>query len=125
MFIFNGINSKNLGIIVTSSDHLDIKCEEYEIVEVPGRTGCLIVKNGGQINRDINIKGVVDAHGSSISNKLIGIKNAFRTNGIYKTITFPDDNLSFYAVLKENIKVTPISTYLAEIDIKLSAYTEE
>ena len=50
-FTFNGVNSQQYGLKVKQSNHLTRPAKKIESIEIPGRTGNLIIDDGSKKNQ--------------------------------------------------------------------------
>lgn len=79
-FQYGAIISTSLNFIIVEDDHLSAFENDFEEVEIPGRTGTLIIDNKRKKNRDINLTIYADIEGlgtaaevsSSIEDWLVG-----------------------------------------------------
>lgn len=84
---------------------------DFELKEVPGRSGDLIIDNKRKKNKIISVEGQVDCNGVA-SNIVIGKINAWLCGEVkYKPLTFSDDSVRYEAIvvpgsydIKESIK---------------------
>ena len=54
-FTFNNISSETFGLKVKSTNHLSLPAKKIESIEIPGRTGNLIIDDGSRRNLSIEV----------------------------------------------------------------------
>lgn len=108
IFKLNGVSSytHNLNIISIEGRY-SIPKKQYESIEVPGRTGNLLIDTGATLNKDITIQcclncGLIDA--TQIRIKIKQITEWLIGNQGYSVLEFSDGGI-FNAIVKDEVKV--------------------
>lgn len=72
---------------------------DFDIMEVPGRSGDLIIDNKRKKNKIISVKGQVDC-GEVASNIVVGKINTWLCGEVrYKPLAFSDDTVKYEAIV--------------------------
>ena len=72
---------------------------DFELREVPGRSGDLIIDNKRKKNKIISVEGKVDCNGSDASLVIKNINNWLCGEVKYKPLTFSDDPTKYEAIV--------------------------
>ena len=72
---------------------------DFELKEVPGRSGDLIIDNKRKKNKIISVEGKVDCNGSDASLVIKNINNWLCGEVKYKPLTFSDDPTKYEAIV--------------------------
>ena len=120
-FTFNGTSSKDFGLKVKSSTHLSSPAKKIELIEIPGRTGSLVIDDGSYKNQTITVVCLVDARDKknlhTISRQLKGWLQA--PIG-YQDLVF-SDGLSFKAICSNQLDISEIALHYGQVSITFSA----
>ena len=114
IFIFNNNQSDDLGIIITSSNHLDRFKKRREFIQVPGRTGDLVLDDGSYENLELEITCVIEDE-DNIDERLKHIEKWLKTND-YSLLEF-DDGVRFSAIYMEMKEMRKIIKNVVECKI--------
>ena len=117
IFIFNNNQSDDLGIIITSSNHLDRFKKRREFIQVPGRTGDLVLDDGSYENLELEITCVIEDE-DNIDERLKHIEKWLKTND-YSLLEF-DDGVRFSAIYMEMKEMRKIIKNVVECKIVFS-----
>ncbi len=121
IFIFNNNQSDDLGIIITSSNHLDRFKKRREFIQVPGRTGDLVLDDGSYENLELEITCVIEDE-DNIDERLKHIEKWLKTND-YSLLEF-DDGVRFSAIYMEMKEMRKIIKNVVECKIVFSCKKE-
>lgn len=120
-FVFNGINSQKFGLKVKESNHLSRPAKKIESIEIPGRTGNLIIDDGSKQNLSIELLCTLDCRSTmnvAATSKQIG---AWLQDPIgYQTLTMYD-RTTFKAICTNQIDISEIIDNFAEVSIRFDA----
>ncbi|SCI46183.1 Phage-related protein [uncultured Clostridium sp.] len=124
IFTINNITNKDLNFKIKNSNHLTKPKKKIEIIDIPGRTGALIIDDGSRENFTLKIQGYIDARRNNdlktICNELDKWLNG--TTG-YQTMTF-DDGTTLKVVFIGEINPEYITRMCGELTLEFSAYHE-
>ena len=104
LFTWNGVSSDfhNLSILNISGLY-DIPKKQYESIEVPGRTGNLLIDTGATLNKSITIQCCLSCSELSLVQTRVKMQEIQEwlvgPNG-YQILSFPDES-RFNAIVKE------------------------
>lgn len=120
-FTINGKNSyDDFNLVIKTSDHENISKKRYESIQIPGRTGNLIIEGKAKENKFINIEcitklGTTNAqvYGISLINWLQGFEG-------YSQLIF-NDGYQFEAILSDEIKIERLACNSRRISIQFEA----
>ena len=121
IFIFNNNQSDDLGIIITSSNHLDRFKKRREFIQVPGRTGDLVLDDGSYENLELEITCVIEDE-YDVDERLDHIEDWLKTND-YSLLEF-DDGVRFSAIYMEMKEMRKIIKNVVECKIVFSCKKE-
>lgn len=121
-FTFNGINSDTYGLKVKATNHLSFPAKNIESIEIPGRTGNLIIDDGSRKNLSIEVVCFLDCR----ENKDIALRtrqiSAWLQDPIgYQSLIF-SDGIKFKAICTNQIDVGELINYFGEITIRFDGY---
>ena len=105
-FVYGAISSTSFNFIITENDNLNGFENDFELVEIPGRTGDLIIDNQRKKNKEINIEAYVDIEElgeASLVSK--SIRNWLQGEVKYKPLTFSDDITRYEAIVLGNVEI--------------------
>ena len=120
-FTFNGVNSQQYGLRVKQSNHLSKPAKKIESIEIPGRTGNLIIDDGSRMNLTIELLCTLDCRsGNNIAtiSKQIG---AWLQDPIgYQTLTMYDGT-TFKAICTNQVDISEVIDNFAEVSVRFDA----
>lgn len=105
-FVYGAISSTSFNFIITENDNLSGFENDFELVEIPGRTGDLIIDNQRKKNKKINIEAYADIEElgeASLVSK--SIRNWLQGEVKYKPLTFSDDITRYEAIVLGNVEI--------------------
>lgn len=103
-FSLNGVWSTEFNIqIMSIQGRYNIPKKQYESIEVPGRTGNLLIDTGATLNKDITIECCLDC--TPLNDEQINIKMKAISNWLISAIGYQDlvfsDGGRFKAIAKD------------------------
>lgn len=105
-FTYGAISSTSFNFIITECDNLNGFENDFELVEIPGRTGDLIIDNQRKKNKKISIEAYADIEElgeASLVSK--SIRNWLQGEVKYKPLTFSDDVTRYEAIVLGNVEI--------------------
>lgn len=122
---FNGIGNSQLGLKVMHSNHLSIPGKKVDLIDIPGRTGSLIIEDGSFNNLEIEIIFFLDTRKTKDlvnRSKLIG--NWLQGHRGYKDLVF-SDGTKLKAKCMNQIDISRLARNVSEFKVNFSCYSEE
>jgi hypothetical protein len=103
-FSLNGVWSTEFNIqVMNIQNRYSIPKKQYESIEVPGRTGNLLIDTGATLNKDITIECCLDC--TPLNDEQINLKMKVITNWLIGAIGYQDlvfsDGGCFKAIAKD------------------------
>lgn len=89
-FKINNKTTEDFGIFIKTSNYLEMFEKQREIINIPGRTGDLIIEDGSYKNKDLIIEAYTYSE-NNICEKLIAIENWLTTSD-YSVLEFKNKN---------------------------------
>lgn len=123
-FTFNGVSSRDFNLRVKRSNHLSKSKKRIELIEIPGRTGDLIISDGSRENLNLEIVVYLDARDFSTKEYADRIDDWLNGHEGYKPIVF-DDGTELDAVFIGQIDFENIVKNFEEIVLLFSAKPSE
>lgn len=122
-FIINNKSNKDFGFKVKASNHLTKSKKKLEFIDIPGRTGQLIIDEGARENFNLLIEGFIDARTHDLKTVCDNIDIWLNGTSGYQTMTF-DDGTVLKVVFIGEINPAHIKRNFGELTLEFSAYTE-
>ena len=120
-FTFGGTSSASFNFIIMKNDNLSGFENDFELIEIPGRSGDLLINNNRKKNKEINIEAYVDLEGLGDAKTVSkSIKQWLQGEVKYKTLTFSDDLEEYEAVVVGHIEIIEEIEGLLNIKFKFS-----
>ena len=120
-FAFGGTSSASFNFIIMKNDNLSGFENDFELIEIPGRSGDLLINNNRKKNKEINIEAYVDLEGLGDAKTVSkSIKQWLQGEVKYKTLTFSDDLEEYEAVVVGRIEIIEEIEGLLNIKFKFS-----
>ena len=120
-FTFNGVNSQQYGLKVKQSNHLSRPAKKIESIEIPGRTGNLIIDDGSKMNLTIELLCTVDCRsGNNIAFVSKQIGTWLQEPIGYQTLTMYD-GMVFKAICTNQVDISEVIDNFAEVSIRFDA----
>ena len=123
-FTFNGVSSRNFNLKVKKSNHLSKAKKRIELIEIPGRTGDLIVSDGSRENLNLEIVVYLDARDLNTKEYSDRIDEWLNGHEGYKKLIF-DDGTILDAIFIGQIDFENIVKNFEEIVLLFSAKPSE
>ena len=120
-FTYGAISSTSFNFIIVSNDNLNGFENDFELVEIPGRTGNLIIDNQRKKNKEINIEAYADIEEfgeASLVSK--AIRNWLQGEVKYKPLIFSNDYTKYEAIVLGNVEIVEEIENLLNIKFKFS-----
>jgi phage-related protein len=120
-FVYGGTSSASFNFIITENDHLNSFENDFELIEIPGRSGDLVIDNKRKKNKEINIEAYIDLEGLEDAQTVVkNIKQWLQGEVTYKTLTFSNDLIEYEAIVKGPIEIVEEMEGLLNISFKFS-----
>ena len=120
-FTFGGTSSASFNFIITENDNLNGFENDFELIEIPGRSGDLVIDNKRKKNKEINIEAYADIEGLGDAHTVAkNIKQWLQGEVKYKTLTFSNDLTEYEAIVKGPIEIVEEIEGLLNINFKFS-----
>lgn len=120
--IFNGINSKDLGIRIEKHNNFSTPQRVVERVKVPGRTGEILIDDNSYENIIFEYEFILDCKGSDLASKSKQISNWLHSDYTYKTLTFSNSNKVYNAVVINKIDIKRMFKTFGRALVTFEAY---
>ena len=120
-FTYGAISSTSFNFIIVSNDNLNGFENDLELVEIPGRTGDLIIDNQRKKNKEINIEAYADIEEfgeASLVSK--AIRKWLQGEVKYKPLIFSNDYVKYEAIVLGNVEIVEEVENLLNIKFKFS-----
>lgn len=120
-FVYGGTSSASFNFIITENDNLNSFENDFELIEIPGRSGDLLINNNRKKNKEINIEAYVDLDGLGDAKTVSkNIKQWLQGEVKYKDLTFSNDLTEYKAIVKGPIEIVEEVEGLLNINFKFS-----
>lgn len=120
-FVYGGTSSASFNFIITENDNLNSFENDFELIEIPGRNGDLVIDNKRKKNKEINIEAYADIEGLGDANTVAkNIKQWLQGEVKYKTLSFSNDLTEYEAIVKGPIEIVEEVEGLLNINFKFS-----
>ena len=120
-FVYGGTSSASFNFIITENDNLNSFENDFELIEIPGRNGDLVIDNKRKKNKEINIEAYVDIEDLGDAETVAkNIKQWLQGEVKYKTLTFSNDSTEYEAIVKGAIEIVEEMEGLLNISFKFS-----
>ena len=120
-FVYGGTSSASFNFMIVENDNLNGFENDFELIEIPGRSGDLLINNNRKKNKEINIEAYVDldrlGDAKTVSKN---IKQWLQGEVKYKTLTFSNDLIEYKAIVKGPIEIVEEVEGLLNINFKFS-----
>ena len=122
-FVINNVSSRYFNFKIKQSNHLTKAKKKIELIDIPGRTGALIIDEGARENFTLVISGFMDCRDYNMKEYCEALDNWLNGTVGYQTITF-DDGTILKAVFIGEINPNEIIKNFGELSLEFSAYKE-
>lgn len=120
-FTYGAISSTSFNFIIVSNDNLNGFENDFELVEIPGRIGDLIIDNQRKKNKEINIEAYADIEEFGDVNLVSkAIKKWLQGEVKYKPLIFSNDSVKYEAIVLGNVEIVEEIENLLNIKFKFS-----
>ena len=120
-FVYGGTSSASFNFMIVENDNLYGFENDFELIEIPGRSGDLLINNNRKKNKEINIEAYVDLDGLGDANTVSkNIKQWLQGEVKYKDLTFSNDLTEYKAIVKGPIEIVEEVEGLLNINFKFS-----
>ena len=120
-FVYGGTSSASFNFIITENDHLNGFENDFELIEIPGRSGDLLINNNRKKYKEINIEAYADIEELGDAHTVAkNIKQWLQGEVKYKDLTFSNDLTEFKAIVKGPIEIVEEVEGLFNINFKFS-----
>ena len=120
-FVYGGTSSASFNFIITENDNLNSFENDFELIEIPGRSGDLVIDNKRKKNKEINIEAYADIEELGDAHTVAkNIKQWLQGEVKYKTLTFSNDLIEYEAIVKGPIEIVEEVEGLLNINFKFS-----
>ena len=120
-FVYGGTSSASFNFIITENDNLNSFENDFELIEIPGRNGDLVIDNKRKKNKEINIEAYADIEELGDAHTVAkNIKQWLQGEVKYKTLTFSNDSTEYEAIVKGAIEIVEEMEGLLNINFKFS-----
>ena len=120
-FVYGGTSSASFNFIITKNDNLNSFENDFELIEIPGRSGDLVIDNKRKKNKEINIEAYADIEGLGDAHTVAkNIKQWLQGEVKYKALSFSNDLTEYEAIVKGPIEIIEEIEGLLNINFKFS-----
>ena len=120
-FTFGGTSSASFNFIIVENDNLKSFENDFELIEIPGRSGDLLINNNRKKNKEINIEAYIDLDGLGDAKTVSrDVKQWLQGEVKYKDLTFSNDLTEYKAIVKGPIEIVEEIEGLLNINFKFS-----
>ena len=120
-FVYGGTSSASFNFIITENDHLNGFENDFELIEIPGRSGDLLINNNRKKNKEINIEAYADIEELGDAHTVAkNIKQWLQGEVKYKDLTFSNDLTEYKAIVKGPVEIVEEIEGLLNINFKFS-----
>ena len=120
-FTFGGTSSASFNFIIVENNNLNGFENDFELIEIPGRSGDLVIDNKRKKNKEINIEAYADIEGLGDAHTVAkNIKQWLQGEVKYKDLTFSNDLTEYKAIVKGPIEIVEEMEGLLNINFKFS-----
>lgn len=120
-FVYGGTSSASFNFMIVENDNLNGFENDFELIEIPGRSGDLLINNNRKKNKEINIEAYVDLDGLGDAKTVSkNIKQWLQGEVKYKDLTFSNDLTEYKAIVKGPIEIVEEMEGLLNINFKFS-----
>ena len=120
-FVYGGTSSASFNFIIVENDNLNSFENDFELVEIPGRSGDLLIDHKRKKNKEINIIAYADIEElGSAKTMAKNIRNWLTGEVKYKPLTFSDDLTNYEAIVVGPIEIKEEIEGLLYVSFKFS-----
>ena len=121
-FVYGGTSSASFNFIITENDHLNSFENDFELIEIPGRSGDLVIDNKRKKNKEINIEAYVDLDELQGTKEeiILNIRKWLQGEVKYNKLMFSDTSILYEAIILGNVEIVEEMEGLLNIKFKFS-----
>ena len=120
-FVYGGTSSASFNFMIIENDNLNGFENDFELIEIPGRSGDLLINNNRKKNKEINIEAYADIEELGNAKTVVkNIKQWLQGEVKYKDLTFSNDLTEYKAIVKGPIEIVEEIEGLLNINFKFS-----
>ena len=121
-FVYGGTSSASFNFIITENDHLNSFENDFELIEIPGRSGDLLINNNRKKNKEINIEAYVDLDEFQGTKEeiILNIRKWLQGEVKYNKLMFSDTSILYEAIILGNVEIVEEMEGLLNIKFKFS-----
>lgn len=120
-FVYGGTSSASFNFMIIENDNLNGFENDFELIEIPGRSGDLVIDNKRKKNKEINIEAYADIEGLGDAHTVAkNIKQWLQGEVKYKALSFSNDLTEYEAIVKGPIEIVEEIEGLLNINFKFS-----
>ena len=120
-FVYGGTSSASFNFIIVENDCLNSFENDFELIEIPGRSGDLLINNSRKKNKEINIEAYVDLDNLGDAKTVAkNIKQWLQGEVKYKSLTFSNDLTEYKAIVLGEIEIIEEIEGLLNVKFKFS-----
>ena len=120
-FVYGGTSSASFNFMIVENDNLNGFENDFELIEIPGRSGDLLINNNRKKNKEINIEAYADIEELGNAKTVVkNIKQWLQGEVKYKDLTFSNDLTEYKAIVKGPIEIVEEIEGLLNINFKFS-----
>lgn len=121
-FTFNGVSCNDFGLMVKTSNHLSSFPKNLELIQIPGRTGSLIIDDDSYGNKVVEIECILKSDKPLIESSKLISKWLQGVRG-YKTLQYNDGSV-FNAICVNQIEISKVIENFGEVVIQFEVEGE-
>ena len=124
-FIFNGINSKDMGIRIEKHNNFSTPQRRVKSISVPGRTGNILIDDGSYENQIFEYELILECDskkGTDITKKANEISAWLYGDYTYKDLKFSNSSKTYKAVVINKIDIKQMFKKFAKALVAFEAY---
>lgn len=122
-FTFNGTNSRDFGIIIEESNIYTKGQKRIEFIEVPGRTGNLIVYDNSRRNIELSLLCTIEVEITDKKLLLEAMDEWLNNHEGYKDLVF-SNGIAYKAVFTGELTLPTTDNFYTDFELIFSAYQE-
>ena len=121
-FVYGGTSSASFNFIIVENDHLNGFENDFELIEIPGRSGDLLINNNRKKNKEINIEAYVDLDELQGTKEeiILNIRKWLQGEVKYNKLMFSDTSILYEAIILGNVEIVEEMEGLLNIKFKFS-----
>lgn len=122
-FTFNGVSSEEFGIIIEDSNIYTKARKRIEFIEVPGRTGDLIIYDNSRSNINLVLTCHIEVELADKPNLLAQLDEWLNGHEGYKDLIF-NNGIKHKAVFTGELNLPTTESFYTDFELEFSCYQE-